>query len=94
MEKTNRMDLLHNLIDVYEANEDISIDEVFSEAQKNSQDYASLNKEDFVELKRRFQEFIQNEEDRLNREELRDNYPYETEDIQSEQQLGKSKQQI
>ncbi len=80
---------LQNLVDVYEANEDISFEEVFSEDLKNSKEHASLNKEDIFELKRQLQAHIQSEEDRINNEERRNIFPYETEDIQSEQQLGK-----
>lgn len=69
-----REDLLERLIDVYEASEDITIEQVFSEARKKWTGFEELNKEDVVELKRQLQEHIQWKEDCLNREERSNSY--------------------
>ena len=52
------MDLLEKLINVYETNEELSVDEILAYVQKEDKDYSSLTKEEAIQLKRDFLKYI------------------------------------
>lgn len=56
------MSILEKLINAYEENEDITVDEVLSSTLKSFPEYAELSKEEIVELKRQFFDYCRDEE--------------------------------
>ena len=57
------MDLLEYLISVYEEHEGMTVDEVLSDVLKQDPRLAELSKEEVVELKRRFLDYVRDSED-------------------------------
>lgn len=68
------MDLLSRLINIYEASEDSSIDEVLQTALRNDPEFSELSDEEKVELKRQFIAYIQSEEERSSYEEMQERF--------------------
>ena len=56
------MDNLKYLIEAYNSNEALSVEDNISNVAKNNPSFSDLTKEETVELKRQFMEYLQHEE--------------------------------
>lgn len=56
------MDKLKNLIKAYNSNEELSVEDFISSVLTNNPDFSDLTKEETVELKRQFMDYLQREE--------------------------------
>lgn len=56
------MDNLRYLIETYNSNEELSVEDNISNVVKNNPSFSDLTKEETVELKRQFMDYLQREE--------------------------------
>ena len=75
------MQLLEYLISTYEENEGLTADEILAEAIKQDPRYSRLNREESIELKRRFLDYVRDSEERSAYEERKEKGYANAEDI-------------
>ena len=77
--------MLKHLIDIYESSDDISIDDIFNIHLKNVPEYSQLSKQDIVDLKRRFLDYVRAVEELRNSQDRIKRRPKRSEDDQCQQ---------
>ena len=75
------MQLLEYLINAYEETENVTVDEFLSEVLKNDTRFTDLKKEEVVELKRQFLDYVRDSEERRDYEEPSERVDASTKDI-------------
>ena len=75
------MQLLEYLINAYEETENVTVDEFLSEVLKNDTRFTDLKKEEVVELKRQFLDYVRDSEERRDYKEPSERVDASTKDM-------------